>query len=105
MLELLENIAVDQEAIAARRDLQTTGYSLALDDFVPGSDAEQLVPYVKFVKVDVLAIPPALARDVASRLRPLAVRLVAEKVETVESFKASRDAGYTLSRATTSAVP
>lgn len=96
VLELREDIAVDDEVIDACRKLNEDGYSLALDDFVPGSDAETLVPFVKYVKVDVLQTPESEWKAIATRMAARQIRMVAEKVETAEVAKVARDAGYHL---------
>src|SRR5262249_38005212 len=76
--------------------LHALGYALALDDFTPQSEAELLLPYVRFVKLDVLTTAPDLWAPLAARLRPLGVRLVAEKVETAETVREAAAAGCTL---------
>ena len=48
------------------------------------------------MKVDVLALSESEVVATAARLRPLGVRLLAEKVETIEVRDAARAAGYTL---------
>src|SRR5687767_3126793 len=48
VLELLETIDVTPELIDACRTLRVKGYQLALDDFVAGSPAEALLPFVSF---------------------------------------------------------
>lgn len=96
VIELLESITIDGDVIDACRDLQSKGYQLALDDFVGGSDAEALLPHVAFVKVDVLTTSPDAVTTLASRLKPIGVRLLAEKVESRAVFHHARAAGYTL---------
>ena len=94
VIEILENVAIDDEVIETCRTLHDKGYRLALDDFVPGSDAEALLPYVAFVKVDVLATPDAEARSLARRLKPLGIGMLAEKVETRDMYRRMRTSGY-----------
>src|SRR5262249_31556436 len=94
VLEVLEGTVVDAQVIDTCRELQRMGYALALDDFVPGSDAEALLPFVKFVKVDVLATAPGVLGDLAERLRPRGIQMIAEKVETSEVADDLRKAGY-----------
>ena len=94
--ELREDVEVDATVIEACRDLHDRGYRLALDDFVAGSPAEQLMPYVSFVKIDVQLTEMPLVLELPKRYKPHRVTMVAEKVETREVFDATRQAGYTL---------
>jgi EAL and modified HD-GYP domain-containing signal transduction protein len=94
--ELREDVEVDDSVVEACRDLHARGYRLALDDFVAGSAAEQLMPYVSFVKIDVQLTDMALVLELPRRYKPHRVTMVAEKVETREVFDATREAGYTL---------
>jgi c-di-GMP-related signal transduction protein len=93
VLELVETIRADSETIEACRSLHRRGYTVALDDFEPGSDAEAFLPFAKYVKLDLLAIPPAELAPLAERLLPRGLRLVAEKVETVDAFDLAKAAG------------
>jgi len=94
--ELREDVEVDDTVVEACRDLHARGYRLALDDFVPGSPAEQLMPYVSFVKIDVQLTEMPLVLELPRRYKPQGVTMVAEKVETREVFDDTRQAGYTL---------
>lgn len=96
VIELLEDISADPEVIDACRTLKSAGYAIALDDFVPGSGAERLLPYARFVKVDVLSTSPEARAALAQRLLPRGIRLLAEKVESHEIFDLSREEGYSL---------
>jgi c-di-GMP-related signal transduction protein len=96
VIELREDVVVDGEVIDVCRDLKTQGYTLALDDFVEDSGAEALLPYVTFVKLDVLGTPPIVWQPLAHRLASSTVRVVAERVETMEVVAEARDAGCTL---------
>lgn len=96
VIEIREDVAIDPEVVEACRNLHSLGFALALDDFVPGSDAEALMPFVRFVKVDVLQTPADERAKVAARLAPLGIRLIAEKVETAEMAAEARAVGYRL---------
>ncbi len=96
VLELREDITVDRDTIEACRRLAGGGYALALDDFEAGSPAEMLMPYVKYVKVDVLTTSRQQQADIAKRLLPLGLKLVAEKVESEGDVASARQAGYGL---------
>lgn len=96
VLEVLERITVDDALAHRLRELRGRGFRLALDDFVPGSEAEALVDHVDVVKVDVLAVPQSdWARTVASIHERGAVAL-AEKVEDLAAHEAAMDAGFDL---------
>ena len=96
VIELREDIEVDDAVIELCRNLHGRGFALALDDFVPGSPAEAIIPYASFVKVDVLAIPAAERKKLAARLVPRGIRMIAEKVETAEIVEEARSHGYRL---------
>jgi EAL and modified HD-GYP domain-containing signal transduction protein len=96
VIELREDIAVDAEVVEACQTLQAKGYTLALDDFVEGSDAEALLPYVRFVKLDVLDPPSAIWQPVARPFAGQAVAVVAERVETEDVVAQALDVGCSL---------
>jgi c-di-GMP-related signal transduction protein len=96
VIELREDIAVDAEVVDACRELGARGYTLALDDFVEGSGAEDLVPYVHYVKLDVLEVAATDWQRVARRFASQSLRVVAERVETVDVVASARQAGCTL---------
>jgi EAL and modified HD-GYP domain-containing signal transduction protein len=96
VFELREDIRVDGDVLEACRSLSSSGYRLALDDFVPGSPAETLLPFVSFVKVDVLNRPRDEVVELARRLAARGLPLVAEKVETQETFEWTKQAGCSL---------
>src|SRR5215470_2913577 len=96
VIEVLENVEIDQDLIEACRSLHARGFALALDDFIPGSPAEAIIPYASFVKVDVLAIVASERKKLAARLVPRGIRMIAEKVETAEVVQEARTHGYRL---------
>ena len=96
VLEILESVAVTPESIEMCKSLATRGYALALDDFEPGSPAEALLPHVKFVKLDVLALAPDVLEDTAARMLRQGISVIAEKVETMADFDRAKAAGCAL---------
>ena len=94
VIELLESVHVDRDVIETCRSLKQSGYAIALDDFVGGSEAEALLPFASFVKVDVLSTTPAERAALAARLLPRGLKLLAEKVESAEIAAASKAEGY-----------
>ncbi len=96
VLEILETVAVTPEVIEMCASLRERGFAIALDDFVPGSAAEALVPLARFVKLDVLALGADQLLETTRRLLAAGVTVVAEKVETAEVFERARTAGCSL---------
>ena len=95
VVEVLENIIVDSEVVEACRKLRERGYTLALDDFTLGNGAAALLPYARYVKVDVLNTSADECRRIEKAV-PQGVKLIAEKVETSEVFEDARARGYGL---------
>ncbi len=94
VIELLESIEPDEALLARCRALRGAGFALALDDHRYDARFEPIYPWVDLVKVDLtLFRPDELAAEVR-RLRAWPPRLVAEKVETAEQFRACRDLGF-----------
>lgn len=96
VLEILESVEVTQDVVAMCESLRARGYALALDDFVPGSSAESLVQYARFVKLDVLALTDEQLAATTRRLLQAGVSVVAEKVETADAFERAKAAGCSL---------
>lgn len=96
VVELHESVGGDPAVIEACRDLRQRGYLIALDDFVAGSSAEKLLPFAKYVKVDVLADPQEVWQPLARRLSSRHLSVVAERVETAEVVTQARGSGCSL---------
>lgn len=96
VIEVLEDVKVTPEIVAACRTLVKKGYTLALDDFEYRPDMDPLLEIAHIVKFDVLAMSmEALQRDV-ERVSRYDVRLLAEKVETNEQFEKTKEMGFSL---------
>ena len=95
ILEIGREVVVDDAIVTAVRQLHDMGYTLALDDYTGQDEVAPLLPFVKFVKVDVQAIDSE-ARAAIARRSMHRVRLIAEKVETAAVFEETKKAGYSL---------
>jgi EAL and modified HD-GYP domain-containing signal transduction protein len=96
VLEILEDVTVDDELIAACRELHGLGYRLALDDFDFSENWEKLLPYVTYIKLDFRTSTRKQRADLMFRLRHRSICFVAEKIETQEEFREALDEGFTL---------
>jgi EAL and modified HD-GYP domain-containing signal transduction protein len=96
VVEVLENVKVTPEIVAACRNLVHKGYTLALDDFEYSPEMDPLLEIAHIVKFDVQAMSlEELQRDV-DHVSRYDVRLLAEKVETNAEFEQTRDMGFSL---------
>jgi EAL and modified HD-GYP domain-containing signal transduction protein len=96
VIEILETVQPTGEDLTGLRHLKEQGYLLALDDFL---GQEELLPFlalVDIVKVEVLGqTPPQLRRQIG-KLKPLNLRLLAEKVEDVKTAALCRELQFSL---------
>jgi EAL and modified HD-GYP domain-containing signal transduction protein len=94
VVEILENVSPEPEVLEACKELKQAGYQLALDDYVDDKTQEPFLNLVDIVKVDFLATNDAQRQGLARRFSRRGTRLVAEKLETPESFKQALELGY-----------
>ena len=95
VIEVLENVGFDDEVVTAVKRLRERGYAIALDDFTFADGAEVLLPYARYVKVDVLSTSVDERRRIEKAVKN-GTKLVAEKVESAEVFEEARALGYQL---------
>jgi EAL and modified HD-GYP domain-containing signal transduction protein len=93
VIEILEDILPDPEILAAVLELKKKGYTLALDDYVPGTPSDAFLPYVSIVKLELPAMATEVLADTIAILRQRDIRLLAEKIETHEEFQRCLDLG------------
>jgi EAL and modified HD-GYP domain-containing signal transduction protein len=98
VLEILENIQVEADVIAACRRFKQLGYLIALDDFCDSPAWRPLVALADFIKVDLLATSPEEQRRLAREFSDTSVQLVAEKVETYADFRRTLEWATLISR-------
>ena len=93
VVEILEDLTLDPEVVAACAKLRAAGYGLALDDVTDVSRAEPLAEYADIIKVDLSLIAPADRAAVFRGMAPFRDKLLAEKVETKEDYEQALDLG------------
>ena len=94
VLEVLEDVAVDDDVLAALRNLSAQGYTIALDDFFYQEHLRPLVELADIIKIDVLASGRTTVAEQVEILRQYDVQLLAEKVETQEDFTYYKTLGF-----------
>ena len=93
VVEIIERGLLSTAFLKACRKLKKAGYHLALDNFVPNAAYLPLLELVDIVKVDFSAFPPDRQ---AALIKKLPCTLLAQKLETRESFQQAKSLGYSL---------
>ena len=96
VIELLEDVEPDAEVERMCEELVAAGYQLALDDFVWSPRYRRLLELASIVKIDVLNQPADHLDEVAQRVAPYDVRLLAERVENADVHTMCLQLGYEL---------
>lgn len=97
VLELLENTCFEETVVEHCRQLHEKGYQLALDDVTALNPAYQpVLPYVSYIKVDLLHMTEEHLRKLVAELKPLKRKLLAEKVETRQQCRLCEALGFDL---------
>lgn len=96
VIEVLETVPPTPELLHTIKFLKQQGYQLALDDHDFDPKWDPYLPYISYLKVDVLQFN---LLQIAKHLRRLAghtFTLIAEKVETIEQFEKLKMLGFQL---------
>jgi c-di-GMP phosphodiesterase len=87
VLEVLEDVPVTPDLLAAVKDLRAAGFKIALDDFTLTPETQPLAQLADVIKVDLLNKPREEIEAAYAALRAFKVPLVAEKVSTSEEYE------------------
>lgn len=96
VLEVLENIELDDNVRLRCQQLKAQGFLIALDDHVYSPDHTAFYRFVDIIKVDLMATDPEELPRIAAELRKFPVKLLAERVETIEQFNQCVKYGFEL---------
>ncbi len=96
VLELLEFIELDDQVLERCRELKEIGFQLALDDHEFDADNSEIYDVVDIVKIDILQTGMEALPEIVRGLRRTPVKILAEKVETVEQFEICFRMGFDL---------
>ncbi|WP_333607715.1 EAL and HDOD domain-containing protein [Arsukibacterium sp.] len=96
VIEVLETVPPTAELLDTCKHLHGLGYKLALDDhdFDPKWDA--FLPYIQYLKIDVLQFNLLQISRYLKRVAAYPLTLLAEKVETAEQFEKLKMMGFHL---------
>lgn len=94
VVKLLENVPPDAEVLDACRTLRKAGHRIALDHVVLGSWFEELAEVADIITVDFSLCAGRERRQIVRDIRPLGLKMLADKVETPEDSVQAFEAGY-----------
>lgn len=94
VLELLEMIQFDSIVIERCRELKKRGFKLALDDHEFDPVNSDIYSVVDIIKIDILLTGVEALPNIVRQLRQYPVKILAEKVETVEQFQLCYELGF-----------
>lgn len=86
VVEILEDLTLDDEVIAACKKLRAAGYGLALDDVTTVDRVKPLWGVADIIKVDLSLIAKEERTALLKELSSYAGKILAEKVETKEEL-------------------
>ena len=96
VVEVLENVEPTQEIIKACERLRGGGYLVALDDFILDPKYFPLIAVADIIKVDFMSTPIDKIATFAKGMSRKPVILLAEKLETQETFEKAKELGFKL---------
>lgn len=94
VIEILEDIEVNAELLAAIKSFKDKGFTIALDDYVFEDDKTPMFDLIDIIKIDLLHCDRDRLASEVVRLKTHNVKLLAEKVETQEEFELCKQLGF-----------
>lgn len=95
VIEILENVEITDEVVAACKKWKALGYVLALDDFEYDPKYKPLFELVDIIKVDFKLTQGYERRKIIKTVNSSHIKFLAEKVETMEEYTNAIKDGYT----------
>jgi EAL and modified HD-GYP domain-containing signal transduction protein len=96
VIEIVESVDLNPEFISACEHIKQQGYKIALDDYDFSDTWEPLLPLVKYIKIeaDIIDLNDPAVLSSIRKLQNDGKVLIAEKVETLETFERFKAAGF-----------
>jgi len=94
VIEILENVNVTPKLVEIVKTNSELGFTYAIDDFDGNPAFLPLFPYVKIIKIDLMAISRDKLIKIVHKLKYYQLKLLAEKIETHEEFEFCVDLGF-----------
>ena len=95
VLEILETVEVTDEVVQRVTALSQAGFRFALDDVIADSEGlQRLLPSISIIKIDIMGMAPEILARLSRQFKVAGMRLLAEKVETIEQFQVCLNLGF-----------
>ena len=94
VIEVLEDVEVDDQLISSVRTLREEGFRIALDDIIDPDGKESLLDITWVAKIDLRQIRAAKLPECVRKLRSHGVKILAEKIETMEEYEYCAKHGF-----------
>lgn len=95
VLEILEDTPINAQIITRCKALKELGFKLAIVDYANRPEHIVLLPYVNYVKIDLLTTPITEAANLVSFIRKKSsAKIIAEKVEDETIFSACQELNF-----------
>lgn len=100
VLEILETADLNEKVVAKIKQYHKRGFKIAIDDFDCSIEMiKKFTPifkYIHYIKMDVIAAQEENLKNVMAKIKQLKIKVLAEKVETVEEHKEYLKMGFDL---------
>ena len=95
VIEILETVKPGKRLLETVKYLKEKGYTIALDDYEHKPVWRHFFPFVDLIKFDLKAMPFSEVETVIADLKDFPdIKLLAEKVETLEEFERCKELGF-----------
>lgn len=94
VIEIVETVKPTSELVQACKNIKEMGYTIALDDHDFHPQWDVLLPYTDIIKVDIVECDEQTLIDNIDKYKGSKIKLVAEKIETIEDFEKYREMGF-----------
>lgn len=96
VVEVMGDIEVDAQLIAKLGELKRGGYKLALEDYDGSFKYQKVTQLFDIVRVNVQKYNELQLKELVKKVGMGRIRLLAERVETLDDFATARAAGFVL---------
>jgi len=96
-LEVLGNVAVDDDVVKGVAKLVEQGYTISVDQYLDGQGRDRLLPYASYAKIDMSCLDVDLVQRSVALCREYAhLELIAHRMETERCVGVALDNGFDL---------